>query len=442
MRTLRQSMKCPLSLASGYLALAMPWLPVMSSHAEDWPQWRGPNRDGVLNETGLMESFPPEGIAIRWRQPVGLGWSTPAVSGGRVFVTASEIIRPATSRERVHCFDETTGQPLWSFSYDVAYPEWVFLDPPKGQEAGPSATPIVEDGKVYTLGGNGHLHCLDVATGPVLWDRKLESDYQIEELKCRASPLIDGDRLIVFVGGKPGACVIALDKHTGSEVWRALDEDVSNSSPLIIESGGRRELIVWTDDSVTSLIPETGKTNWRLPLKTSNNDSIASPVFHNGHLLIGGLMLKLGDGESPPTVLWPDSMVSTRRILSNTSTAQFRSDHVFSAKSSGELVCLEAATGREVWRHDQITDLLGGASIHLTAIRDTDIAFLFNDRGELILARLTPAGYSEISRAKLLEPTYQFGTRKVAWTPPAYANGHVFARSDREVLCGSLKATP
>lgn len=404
--------------------------------ADDWPQWRGPNRDGVWNETGILETFPAGGLKFRWRVQVGFGWSSPVVAGGRVFLPDSHLVRPST-QERLHCFEEATGKPVWTFAYDATYPEWAFTP---GQEAGPTATPIVEGERIYMVGGNGQVHCFEAAKGEVLWKKDLSRNYKIEILKCRASPLIENDLLIVFAGARPGACVMALDKNSGREVWKAVDEPVSNSSPIVIASGGKRQLIAWTEQSVTSLHPATGEVFWREPLVTSNNDAISSPVFEQDRLLISGLMLRL-DPEKPAfSVLWPQRLAAAQRILSNTSTPLLRGDQVYSARSSGQLVCLEAATGKPVWETDKVTDLKGGASIHLTS--NGDAAFLYTDRGELIRARLTPQGYREISRARLVEPVYPFGGRNVAWSPPSFANRHVFARTEKELVCASLAAEP
>ena len=418
------------------VVLAVPLLSLIGARADDWPQFRGPNRDGAWNETGLLQTFPADGLKIRWRQPVGWGWSSPVVAQGRVFLTDAHLQKP-TVKERIHCFDEATGKPLWTHAYPVTYPEWVFVP---GQEQGPSATPIMEAGRVYTVGGNGHVHCLNALTGKVVWETDLGKEYKIQELMCRASPLIEGNLLILFTGGKPGACVVALDNKTGKEVWKALDETVSNSSPLVLTAGGKRQLIVWTGEAVTSLDPATGRTWWREPMVTSNNDAIPTPVFEKNWLLIGGLMFDLDPRQPTATVLWPESRAVSKRILSNTSTALLRSDRVYSAKSSGELVCLEAGTGRQVWQTNTVTDIKNGASIHLTPAGDS--VFLFTDQGNLIRAQLTPQGYREISRAHLLEPTTPFGGRKCAWAVPAYSNRHVFARSDKELVCASLAAKP
>jgi outer membrane protein assembly factor BamB len=417
-------------------ALTLPLLLATAALAVDWPQWRGPNRDGVWNETGIRESFPKDGLKIRWRTPVGWGWSSPAVAHGRVYVTDSQLEQPK-AKERVLCFEAATGKPLWTYGYEVAYPDWAFIP---GQAGGPSATPIVESGRVYALGGGGQVHCLAARTGELLWQKNLGQEYEVRELSCRASPLIEKNLLIVFTGAKPGACVIALNKKSGQEIWKALDESVSNSSPLVIAAGGKRQLIIRTGESVTSLDPVTGKSYWREPMVTSNNDAVSSPVVHHDLLLVGGLMFKLSPDKPAASVLWPESRAVSKRVLSNTSTALFQGDYVYSARSSGELVCLEAATGKLVWETNTVTGLMNGASIHLTANRDA--VFLYNDRGELIRARLTPQGYDEISRSPLVEPTSPFGSKKMAWSPASFANRHVFARNDQELICASLEAQP
>lgn len=405
------------------------------TRSADWPQFRGPNRDGAWHESGLLQTFPADGLKVRWRQPAGWGWSSPVVAGGRVFLTDAELAKP-TARERVHCFDERSGEPLWTHAYDVTYPDWAFVP---GQGGGPTPTPVVEADRVYTVGANGHIHCLDARSGAVIWEQDLRKTYEVRDQQCRPSPLIEDNLLIVSAGAKPGACVLAFDKRTGTEIWTALDDAVSNSSPVVVEAGGARQLIVWTDDSVTSLNPADGATWWREPMKTSNNDSIPTPVVQGNRLLISGVMFELDGTKPAATVLWPESRSVKRRLLSNTSTPVLRGDRVYSARSSGELVCLEAATGSQVWQTNAVTEAGGGASIHITPVDDG--MFLFTDQGDLIRALLTPDGYREISRARLIEPTTPFSGRNRAWAPPAFANGHVFARNDKELVCASISLT-
>jgi outer membrane protein assembly factor BamB len=399
--------------------------------AIDWPQFRGPKRDGVWEETGIVESFPKGGLKIRWRRPVGGGFASPVVVQGRVFVFDVELIKP-TARERLHCFDEKSGKVLWVYAYDEPYGDWAYV-PERG--AGPTATPIVDGDRIYIVGANGYTHCLETKTGKVIWEKNIGKEYTIAEMSCRPSPLIDGPLLIVFTGAKPGASVLALDKQTGKEVWKALDDPVSNSSPIIITVRGKRQLIVWSDSSLTSLDPANGHTYWRELMVTSNNDSVATPVFQGNRLLVSGLMVDLS--ADAPRFLWPENRVPARRILSNTSTALWQGEYLFSAKGWGELVCLEAATGKQIWSTNNVTGSKNGASIHITP--QGGGVFLFTDEGNLIRAQLSPAGYREISRMHLIDPTWPFGQTKFVYAPPAFANRHVFARSEAEVVCASLE---
>src|SRR5579872_1816333 len=267
-------------------------LSAVKVRAEDWPQWRGPNRDGACHETDLLETFPSDGLKVRWRVPLGWGFSTPVVAKGRVFVSDARLDRPKVY-ERVLCFEEATGKPLWGYSHEAIFPDWEFTP---GQEQGPNATPVVADGKVYAQGPLGHrLFCLDAGSGALLWEKDLADEYQIDETAAiSASPLIEGRLLILLIGGKPGACVVALDKDSGHEVWKSLDESAAHSSPIVVTAGGSRQLIVWTLQSVTGLDPTTGKAYWREKFNSGGSAAVVStPVVSENRLLVNGLMLKL-----------------------------------------------------------------------------------------------------------------------------------------------------
>src|SRR6266699_1210735 len=416
------------------MAPALAFLLVLSNViAADWPQFRGPNRDGTWEETGILESFPRKGLKIRWRHPVGGGFSSPVVAHGRVFVSDVELIKPSP-RERVHCFDEKTGKVLWVFGYKENYLEWTFV-PERG--AGPTATPIVEQERIYVVGAYGYVHCLDVKTGSVIGEKHIGREYEVAEMSCRPSPLIEGSLLIVFTGAKPGASVMALDKQTGKEVWKALDDHVSNSSPIAITSGGKRQLIVWSDNSITSLDPANGHTYWREPMVTSNNDSVATPVFQGNRLLVSGLMLDVSADPPAAVFRWPENRVGSKRLLSNTSSPVLQGEYIYSARTGGALVCLEAATGKELWSTNSVTRQINGASINIAP--QGGGFFLFTDEGNLIRAQLSPAGYREISRSHLIDPTWPFNGAKFVYAPPAFASRHVFARSEKEVVCASLE---
>jgi outer membrane protein assembly factor BamB len=410
----------------------------LSLQAEDWPQWRGRGRDGVWHEAGILKKFPAEGLPVRWRAPVGYGFSSPVIAKGRVYVTDALLNRPNV-RGRLLCFEETTGELLWIFSREkVNYPPWAFVP---GQEPSPNGTPAVQDGRVYATGPQAHnLYCLDAVSGKLVWEKDLAQDYQIEDTATiSASPLVDRGRVILQVGGRPDACVVAFDKNSGREIWRSLNESGAHASPMIIKAGRRRQLIIWTTQSVSSLDPVTGEIFWREAFSAGSSGAVATPVFSENRLLVSGLMLKLGEKEPTASVLWPESRAPTRRILSGTSTPLLRGNHIYSLNPDGNLVCLEADTGRQIWQTDRVTRQKTGTSACMHMTVNGRSVFIYNELGELILAHLSPQAYEEICRTTLIEPSYLFGGGKLTWAAPSFANGHVYARNEKEIVCASLR---
>ena len=198
--------------------------------AEDWPQWRGANRDGVWREKGIVQNL--DNLQVRWRTGVANGYCSPTVAAGRVYIT-DRLTKP-TQLERVHCFDAASGKAIWSHSYECRYSKVGYPD-------GPRASVTINDGRAFSLGTLGHLFCFDAAEGDVLWKKDLKSEYDIKMpiWGIAAAPLVENDLLILHIGGK-GACLIALDKTDGAEKWRALDDRASYSAPIIIEQVGER----------------------------------------------------------------------------------------------------------------------------------------------------------------------------------------------------------
>jgi WD40 repeat protein len=417
------------------LPLAVPLLVAMLARADDWPQWRGPNRDGVWRESGTLTAIPESGLKVRWRARIGRGYSGPVVARGRVYVTDHQL-RPEV--ERVLCFEEATGRPLWTHSYHCDYQDMEYGN-------GPRASPTVHAGKVYTLGTRGDLFCLDAARGAVIWKKDLARDFNasIPRYGASAAPLVEGDLLIVCAGGQPTASVIALDRNTGAERWRALEDRPAYSAPVVITAGGCRQLIVWTADTVTALEPATGKVFWQVPYKATFDpaQAVASPVFHKDRLLClaawnrGSLMLKLGPGKPSASVLW-----KTRSTPSTVFSTPFFQDerYFYGIVNNGELCCLDTTSGKEVWATREPTSEKFGTA-HLTPIGDN--VLLFNHKGQLILAHLTPKGYQELGRSFLVEPTAGYRAAGAeTWAHPAYANKCVYARNDRLLVCASLAA--
>jgi outer membrane protein assembly factor BamB len=292
---------------------------------------------------------------------------------------------------------------------------------------------------LFTLGDRGHLLAFDTLKGTLIWKRVLGHDYNLEEFpEMTSCPLIEGKLLIVLICGKPGACVVAFDKLTGKEVWRALDDPPhAFSSPMVISAGGKRQLIIWTPKGITSLNPATGQTWWREELITREDYAVATPVHLGDRLLISGLMFQLDQRKPAASILWPETKALSLRVLSHTCMPMMLGEYVFAGKIGGHLVCLEARTGKQLWETDQVTPPGNGGTIHLTL--NGDSMLLFTDQGNLIRARMDATGYHELSRAHLIEPDFHFGERKVVFAPLAFANRKVFSRNNQEIVCASLR---
>jgi outer membrane protein assembly factor BamB len=404
--------------------------------AEDWPQWLGPRRDGVWREVGIRESLPAAGLPTLWRAKVGLGYSGPIVAHGQVYVTDRQL-KPSEV-ERVLCFKEETGQPLWTYEYPCDYREI-------GYASGPRAAPTVHEGNVYTLGATGNLCCLDAATGKLVWKKDLASEYQATPPRwgMSAAPLVEADVVVVCAGAEPDGCIMAFHKDTGREVWRALGDRPTYSSPIATSVGGKRQVIVWTGDAVTSLDPPTGKSYWRLPYRLSKNPiAVATPVIHENFLLLtsfetGAKLFKLDPAKPAATLVWEN-----KRITSLMGTTLIQDGHFYVSDNYGEFQCIEAATGKLIWRTREPTgETEWGSSVHLTP--NGKRVFLFNDRGQLMVAKLSREGYQELGRVSLIAPTIGAKQeRAVAWAHPAYANKHILVRNDKELLRASLLAEP
>ena len=333
--------------------------------ADDWPQWLGPERDSVWREKGIVSSFPAGGPPVVWRAEIGSGYSGPAVAHGRVYVLDHQFAKASDKPtdpfargtipgvERIVCLNADDGKTVWRHEYDcpytVSYP------------AGPRTTPVVSDGKVFTLGAEGNLFCLDAKAGSVVWSRDFKQDYNIKTPMWgfAGNPLLDGKKLICLAGGS-SSTVVALDKNTGKEIWRALSaKEPGYCSPVIFKAGGVRQLIVWDPESVNSLDPETGKVYWSLkssqpiragmtiPTPRKMDDLLFLTCFYNG-----SWMLKLDASKPAATTVWQSQRVSeknTDALHSTLSTPFLEDGYIYGVCSYGQLRCLNAATGDRIW---------------------------------------------------------------------------------------------
>ncbi|MGH9720831.1 MAG: PQQ-binding-like beta-propeller repeat protein [Bryobacteraceae bacterium] len=436
------------------IALVMPFLILfvilIPLRAADWPEWRGKGRGGVWTESGVLEKFPAEGLRYRWRTEIQAGYAGPSVSAGRVFVTDFRSAGQNKGIERALSLDEKTGKILWTREWEADYTGLM------GTYAiGPRATPTVDGDRVYVQGAKGALLCLNARDGEVIWRKDYVKDYgtQVPVWGMTGAPLAEGDRLIALVGGAPNAKVVAFDKATGKELWRALSSEDSESGycqPVIFDAGGTRQLIIWYPRAVASLDPATGKVLWEEPFRIQAGMTVATAVKSGPLLLLsafynGSLMMRFDPASPRAARVWKgksDSEIETDGLHAVIATPVIDGDYIYGICSYGQFRCLRASTGERVWETLEVTkEKARWAGGHI--VRYQDRYFINNDRGDLIIARLSPEGYREISRTKLIEPTSKPGNRRelglVNWSHPAYANRHVIARNDREIVSASLE---
>lgn len=410
--------------------------------AEDWPRWRGPRADGSWRAPSLPEKWPDGGPKKLWRQPIGGGYAGVSVVGNRV-VTMDRQTEPAEV-ERVVSLDADTGGELWSHTYPVEYGKLDYGN-------GPRAAPTIHDGRVYTLGALGHVCCIDLAAGKLLWsvDTVKEHRAAIPTWGLAASPVIDGDRVIVHVGAKPDGCLLALDRRDGRVVWRGGDDPAGYCTPILIEHAGRRQLICWTPAHIVGHDPADGAVLWKIPYKVTYGVSIATPIFREGLVFVAGYWegskaIRLGDGPRDATLAWED----TRDLRGLMSQPLYDGGLVYLLDKGKGLTCFELASGKKLWddghrmtprgRNPQASlvwlNTDDAAERDRAAASDDENrpgrrAIILNSDGDLILARLGREGFHETARANVIGKT---------WAHPAYAGNRCYARSDTEIVAVEL----
>jgi outer membrane protein assembly factor BamB len=407
-------------------SLLVPLLVVSLVAAGDWPQWLGPHRDAASPEIVAPWKQPPE---VLWRQPVGEGNSSPVVSDGRVFIHAK-----GHDEEQVTAFDAASGKQLWQTNYPRVAFKSLYGN-------GPRATPAVSNGRVYTFGITGVLSCFDAAAGKKLWQVDTLQDFSTKNLffGMSCSPLVDAGHVLVNVGGK-GASIVAFDSASGNVVWRSLDDRASYSSPILLGKGSDRQVIFLTQHGLVSLNPADGALYWRFPLVDKLLESSTTPVLSGDVLLAssityGSLGLRLGVKEGKPNAgeLWQNPEltcyfstpvpVGRDQIYLVTGT---KPPAVF---SEAKLHCVETSTGKDLWPQPKVV-----GKYHASLLRTGDNKLLLlEEAGNLVLLDPDPREYRELARARICDET---------WAHPALANGRLYVRDQKEVICLRLTKTP
>lgn len=428
----------------------------------------GPKRDGVWRESGITASI--SGLPkYRWRKPIGAGYTGPAVAACRVYV-ADRILdegakNPDNSfnrakipgKERILALDIKTGDIVWKHEYPCSYTI--------SYAAGPRCTPLISDGKLYMLGAMGNLKCLSADNGSVIWEKDLVKEYKAtaQLWGYSAHPLLDGNKLICLVGGQ--ATVVAFDKDTGTELWQSMA--VANpgySPPVIYQVGTQRQLIIWHTEAVNGLDPETGKVLWSVPFQIRAALTAPMPRLDGDKLFVtafynGPLMLKLSVDPVGAKELWKGGVTSeqprkTVGLHSIMPTPVIADGHIYGVCSYGQLRCLKVDTGERVWETMRATRPMRDGKIddstktineddrwgNAFLTPQADRYWLFNEHGDLILAKLSPQGYEELGRMNLLKPDNNMARHPVVWSHPAYADRCCIARNDSEIVCVDLSS--
>lgn len=397
------------------------------SHAEDWPQFLGPERNGLSSETGLIDSFPDGGPQVVWRQPLGVGMSNVAVVKGLVYT----MFQDADS-QYVVAMKEESGNIVWRSEVGKSYKN--------AMGNGPRATPTVFADRVFSFTGDGILTCQEASSGRIHWNLNAVRDAggKPAEYGNASSPLIAGDNVVVQVGGSAGA-VAAYDIKTGKRAWAAGRGSAGYSSPVLLPLAGRKQVVAFIGAAVLGIDPADGKVLWTYPYTTAFDCNTSSPVLIDDDVVLissgenhGSAMLRIASlgGSDGAEVVW--SSIGPRSVLRAEwqTPIQYKGhlyglDNVGSAGTVTNMVCVRVRDGEQVW----IERRFGKSNMTFADGK----FFASTMKGELVLINASAEGFDEVSRASILEAA----TRQA----PVIANGKLYLRDDNEVVCLNVKAS-
>lgn len=413
----------PLMAALGARAAESPAAPVRA----DWPNFLGPTRNGVSAETGLLESWPEEGPPEVWERDIGEGYGAPVVALGRLI-----NFHRIGDEEIVECVNALDGsETLWKYAYPTHYVDTY------GYNGGPRSSPTISGGHVYTYGAEGVLTCVDSATGGLVWQRPVNKEYRVPQgfFGAGTAPVVDENRVLINVGGPDGAGVVAFNADTGETVWKTSNDEASYSTPIVATVHGERLAIFHTADGLLVVEAKTGEKRFSYPFRSELRESAiaATPVlvddivFLSGTYHIGAVTLKLDPAGLKE--IWRDE----NAMQNHWATSIYHEGYLYGMDGRHEqgsnLRCIEFATGKVIWTAEKG---LGRASFlmaegHLIAV---------GERGDIARIELTPEGYRETARARVL--------RYPVWTPPILAQGRLYVRNEkskRMIKCLDLRET-
>ncbi|HEY2291041.1 MAG TPA: PQQ-binding-like beta-propeller repeat protein [Thermoanaerobaculia bacterium] len=391
------------------LALSLALLASAASPA-DWPQFRGPNRDGISQETDVLKSWPANGPKVLWRVPLGEGYSHLAVVKGRLLTLYGQ-----GDNEYAVALDAATGKPLWRVAIDRKLVN--------DQGNGPRSTPTVDGDTVYVLSGQGRLAALKLANGQTLWQHDLRAEYgaQPPTWGIATSPLVEGNLLLVNVGGSNGRSMAAFDKANGKPLWFSQNDPAGYAAPIAITVGGVRQVIFFTGDSVVSIAPKDGKLLWRVPWRTDLGVNAATPIFLPPDKLFissgydtGAAVFQIRPADAGITV----AEVWRNRVMKNQFSSSLLYKGIIYGFDNATFKAIDAATGQERWKQrgfGQGSLILAGGNL-----------IVLSDSGKLALVEATPEQYRELGSATVLSGR--------CWTAPTLTGSRLYLRNQEELL--------
>jgi outer membrane protein assembly factor BamB len=392
-----------------------------SALASDWPQFLGPARNGVYPDHDLIDAFPPGGPKVLWKKDIGQGFSGPVVSAGKLVV-----FHRLNDKETVECLDAKIGNRIWVADYPTHYQDDF------GFDEGPRATPTIVEGKVYTFGAEGMLNCWDFVTGRNLW--RVDTKDQFTAAKgffgMACSPLVEGNAVIVNIGGGQGAGIVAFDKSSGKLLWKATDGEASYSSPVAATFSGKRYALVFNREGLAALAPKSGKVffqfHWRSRTRESVNAAtplvIGDEIFLSASYGAGAALLRFK--ETGPETIWSGDDILSNHYATSVEHGGFLYGYDGRQEMTPRLRCVELKTGKVRWSRDDF----GAGTLMIAG----DRLLILTEKGELILAQASPKGFTPLSRAQILP----FNSRAY----PALAEGLYYARSKDKLVCVDLRA--
>jgi outer membrane protein assembly factor BamB len=391
----------------GITALAM-LLAVTPLVAQDWTQWRGPNRDGGIPSFTAPQAWPAQ-LTQRWKVEVGLGYATPIVVGDRVYMFARK-----GENEVMMALDAATGKQLWENSYPVSF---TMQSATTRHGPGPKSTPVFANGRLFSIGMIGTVTAWDAATGKPVW-RKEGNSGNVPMFTTHAfSPLIDRGLVIFHVGGHDKGALTAFDMNTGAEKWSWTGDGPGYGSPIFAELGGTRQIVTITQGKLIGIDPVTGTLLWERPFVSSNFTNAMTPVLYGQSLIMsnGGPMTAVAvrkqNNEWITETAWENADVPARF-----SNAVIVRDMLFglSSRNSGQYYSVDAKTGKTLWTSEPRQ--AGNAAI----LKAGDLVFSLEDDGELVIFRPGTAAFEAVQRYKLAESD--------TWTQPTISGNRVFGK--------------